>query len=57
MKTRGILLLVILAMIQVFVYFYIGVCAHSCNDSGPGLGGVQALLSGNERQKPRGQLG
>ena len=27
-----------------FLYLSICVCAYSCNDSGPGLGGVEALL-------------
>ena len=43
MQMKNLLLLVLIAsaMIQVFVLFWcICVCAHFCNDPGPGLGGV-----------------
>ena len=39
----------------VFLHLYICVCAHSCNDPGPGHGVVQALLGGDGGQEPRGQ--
>ena len=29
--------------------------AHSCNDPGPGLGGVEAFVGGDGGQEPRGQ--
>ena len=51
MKTKSILLLVLIAsaMIKVFVYFctYVFISVLILTDPGPCLGGVQAFLSGD----------
>ena len=55
MKTKSILLLVIIASAMIKVFVCICFSAHSCNDPGPGLGGVEAPLGGDGGQEPRGQ--
>ena len=57
MKTKSILLLVLIAsaMIKVFVYFctYVFMSVLIPTDPGPFVGGVQAFLSGDGGQEPR----